>query len=400
MAQSKQIDLSVVIVNYNVEHFLNLCLDSVFAASKNIAIEVIVVDNASIDGSVKMLHEKHPNVHLIANKNNVGFGKANNQGVKIAKGNYVCILNPDTIVSTSTFDQFIELYKSNDKLGISGPKMIDGSGHFLLESKRGLPTLWAASSKTLGLFKISSFFFGQYYNLRLDENKKGKTDVLVGAFMFMRKNLYDQLKGFDENFFMYGEDIDLSHRSLKLGYTNYYFPKAKSIHFKGESTPKNKAYQRRFYNAMSYYYNKNFSHNWLVNHVFLFGSYLFSGFKRFISSKSEKKNETPINNRLIVTSDDNLFEKLHKNYYPQAIKCHYILEVIQRNMDNLTEIVFDMKCLQWSEVINFMHVHKDRYTYKFISADHEIIVGSSNVLSRGKVTKLKKSKNKPQINIV
>jgi GT2 family glycosyltransferase len=373
MAQSKQIDLSVVIVNYNVEHFLNLCLDSVFAASKNIAIEVIVVDNASIDSSVKMLHEKHPNVHLIANKNNVGFGKANNQGVKIAKGNYVCILNPDTIVSTSTFDQFIELYKSNDKLGISGPKMIDGSGHFLLESKRGLPTLWAASSKTLGLFKISSFFFGQYYNLRLDENKKGKTDVLVGAFMFMRKSLYDQLKGFDENFFMYGEDIDLSHRSLKLGYTNYYFPEAKSIHFKGESTPKN---------------------------VFLFGSYLFSGFKRFISSKSEKKNETPINNRLIVTSDDNLFEKLHKNYYPQAIKCHYILEVIQRNMDNLTEIVFDMKCLQWSEVINFMYVHKDRYTYKFISADHEIIVGSSNVLSRGKVIKLKKSKNKPQINIV
>ena len=201
MEQSKSIDLSVIIVSYNVEHFLHLCLESVYAAINNINAEIIVIDNASADNSVEMMRKKFPSTRVISNVDNLGFGKANNKAAKLAKGRYVCILNPDTIVSQKTFEEFIQFHGANPTIGISGPQMIDGTGQFLLESKRGLPTIKAAVFKSLGLFRLSARFFGQYYNLSLPQNQNGKTDVLAGAFMFMRKRLYDQLEGFDENFF-------------------------------------------------------------------------------------------------------------------------------------------------------------------------------------------------------
>jgi len=400
MEQSKSIDLSVIIVSYNVEHFLYLCLESVYAATKNIHAEVIVIDNASGDQSVNMVRKQFPATRVIANVDNLGFGKANNKAAKIAKGQYFCILNPDTIVSHTTFEQFIALHESNPNLGISGPQLTDGTGQFLRESKRGLPTIQTAVFKSLGLFKLSPRLFGQYYNLRLPQNKSGETDVLVGAFMFMRKQLYDRLEGFDENFFMYGEDIDISHRSLKLGMTNYYFSNAKVIHFKGESTPKNKAYEKRFFNAMSYYYNKNYSHNWLLNSIFMFGSYVFSKFKRIVSSRRDETTPVHVKNWILLSTSPVLFKTVQANMFPSIKQCQNLLEVLQVETKGLTGIVFDMRSIQWNEVINFMQIHQTRYTYKFISADNKRIIGSSDVLSRGSGAAIVKSKNKSEANIV
>tara|TARA_B100000900_G_scaffold406264_1_gene417048 strand:+ start:1158 stop:2360 length:1203 start_codon:yes stop_codon:yes gene_type:complete len=400
MEQYKSIDLSVIIVSYNVEHFLHLCLESVYAAINNINAEIIVIDNASADNSVEMMRQKFPSTRVISNVDNLGFGKANNKAAKLAKGRYVCILNPDTIVSQKTFEEFIQFHDENPTIGISGPQMIDGTGQFLLESKRGLPTIKAAVFKSLGLFRFSSRFFGQYYNLSLPQNQNGKTDVLVGAFMFMRKRLYDQLEGFDENFFMYGEDIDISHRSLKLGYTNFYFSQSKVIHFKGESTPKNKAYEKRFFNAMSYYYNKNFSHNWLLNSIFTTGSYLFSKFKRFASSRRDKTSPILVNNWTLVSKNPKLFKNVKMNMFPSIKHCQNLLEVLQVKPKKLMGIVFDMRTMQWSEVINFMQVHQTRYVYKFISVDNKRIIGSSDVLSRGSGAVIPNTKKKSKTSIV
>ena len=400
MEQSKTIDLSVIIVSYNVEHFLHLCLESVYAATKNIQVEVIVIDNASADKSVDMVRKQFPSTRVIANVDNLGFGKANNQAAKLAKGRYLCILNPDTIVSQNTFEQFIELHESNPNLAISGPQLTDGTGQFLRESKRGLPTIQAAVFKSLGLFKLSPSLFGQYYNLRLPQNQSGKTDVLVGAFMFLRKRLYDQLAGFDENFFMYGEDIDISHRSLKLGLTNFYLSETKVIHFKGESTPKNKAYEKRFFNAMSYYYNKNFSHNWLLNSVFMLGSLLFSKFKRIMSSRRDVTKPVLVNDWILLSVNPELYKSVQTNMFPSIKQCQSLLETLQVETNGLTGIVFDMQSIQWNEVISFMQLHQTRYIYKFISADNKRIIGSSDVLSRGYGAIIKKSKNKSEVSIV
>lgn len=400
MEQSKTIDLSVIIVSYNVEHFLHLCLESVYAATKNIRAEVIVIDNASADKSVDMVRKQFPATRVIANVDNLGFGKANNQAAKLAKGRYLCILNPDTVVSENTFEQFITLHESKPNLGISGPQLTDGTGEFLRESKRGLPTIQAAVSKSLGLFKLAPRLFGQYYNLRLPQNQSGKTDVLVGAFMFLRKRLYDQLAGFDENFFMYGEDIDISHRSLKLGLTNFYLSEAKVIHFKGESTPKNKAYEKRFFNAMSYYYNKNFSHNWLLNSVFMLGSLVFSKFKRIMSSRRDVTNPVLVNDWILLSVNPALYKSVQSNIFHSIKQCQSLLEALQVETNGLTGIVFDMRSIQWNEVISFMQLHQTRYIYKFISADNKRIIGSSDVHSRGSGAIIKKSKNKSEVSIV
>ena len=400
MEQSKSIDLSVIIVSYNVEHFLHLCLESVYAAINNINAEIIVIDNASDDNSVEMMRKKFPSTRVISNVDNLGFGKANNKAAKLAKGHYLCLLNPDTIVSQKTFYEFIQFHDKNPTIGISGPQMIDGTGQFLLESKRGLPSIKAAVFKSLGLFRFSSLFFGQYYNLSLPQNQNGKTDVLAGAFMFMRKSLYDQLNGFDENFFMYGEDIDISHRSLKLGYTNFYFSQSKVIHFKGESTQKNKAYEKRFFNAMSYYYNKNFSHNWLLNSIFITGSYLFSKFKRVASSRRDKTSPIHVNDWTLVSKNSKLFKNVKINMFPGIKHCQNLLEVLQVKPKKLMGIVFDMRTTQWSEVINFMQIHQTRFVYKFISADNKRIIGSSDVLSRGSGAVIPNTKKKSKTSIV
>jgi len=254
--------LSVIIVNYNVAHFLEQALNSVFKALKNVDGEVFVVDNNSVDGSVAMVQAKFPQVHLIANKENVGFSKANNQAICIAQGEYVLMLNPDTVVEEDTFEKCLHFMDETPDAGGLGVKMVNGKGEFLPESKRGIPFPSVAFYKLFGLSKLfpNSQRFGAYHLTYLDEDEIHSVEVLSGAFMMLRKSVLDQVGLLDEDYFMYGEDIDLSYRILKGGYKNYYFPETRIIHYKGESTKIGSLnYVHVFYKAMQIFAKKHFS---------------------------------------------------------------------------------------------------------------------------------------------
>ena len=284
--------LSIIIVNYNVKYFLLQCLQSVQKAIAGIDAEVFVVDNASCDGSVEMLKKRFPDVNFIANTENVGFSCANNQAINLAKGEYVLLLNPDTLVAEDTFAKCIEFMQNTPDAGAIGVKMINGNGEFLPESKRALPIPSVAFYKIFGLSKLfpNSKRFGSYHLTYLDNNKTQSVEVLSGAFMFIRKKLLDEIGGLDETFFMYGEDIDLSYRITKAGYKNYYLPDTQIIHYKGESTKKGSVnYVIVFYKAMQIFAKKHFTNKksflftWLLNLAIWLRASLAIG-KRIFSS--------------------------------------------------------------------------------------------------------------------
>lgn len=284
-------DLSIVIVNYNVKYFLEQCLHSVSRAIQDLEAEVFVVDNNSVDGSCHMIREKFPFVHLIENNQNVGFSRANNQAIRLARGKYVLILNPDTIVEENTFTRSLKFMEDKPEAGALGVKMIDGKGKFLPESKRALPTPGVAFYKIFGLSSLfpRSKTFNRYNLGYLSENETHEVDILCGAFMFMRNKALEESGLLDEEFFMYGEDIDLSYRIQKAGYKNYYFAGTRIIHYKGESTKKGSInYVMIFYNAMIIFARKHFNRknanvfSFLIKVAIYFRAAL-SILKRFVS---------------------------------------------------------------------------------------------------------------------
>ncbi|MEN8204245.1 MAG: glycosyltransferase [Bacteroidota bacterium] len=255
-------DLSIVIVNYNVKYFLEQCLHAVQQAIIGLNTEVFVVDNNSVDGSVSEIRQKFPWIKIIENKENLGFSKANNQAIGESEGRYILLLNPDTVVEEDTFRKCIEFMDDHPDAGALGVKMIDGKGEFLPESKRALPTPAVSFYKMFGLSSLfpKSKRFGKYHLGYLDREETHVVDVLAGAFMFMRKETLDKTGLLDETFFMYGEDIDLSYRITKAGYKNYYFPGTTIIHYKGESTKKGSLnYVKMFYQAMIIFAGKHFT---------------------------------------------------------------------------------------------------------------------------------------------
>jgi GT2 family glycosyltransferase len=254
--------LSVIIVNYNVQYFLEQCLASVKKAAAHIECDIWVVDNHSVDKSVEMVKEKFPEVKLIANSINVGFAKANNQAIIQSKAEYILLLNPDTIVEEDTFVKVCNFMDSHPDAGGLGVRMIDGKGNFLPESKRGLPSPSAAFYKMFGLSKLfpKSKIFGVYHMGFLPEFETNCVDVLSGAFMLLRSNILVKTGLLDEDYFMYAEDVDLSYQITKAGYKNYYYPETTIIHYKGESTKKGSVnYVYMFYKAMAQFVEKNFS---------------------------------------------------------------------------------------------------------------------------------------------
>jgi len=253
--------LSVIIVNYNVQYFLEQALLSVRKAAAMQKVEIFVVDNNSVDESVQMLREKFQEVHLIANKHNAGFSKANNQAMRLARGEYVLLQNPDTVVEEDTFEKCLAFMDVHPEAGGLGVKMIDGSGKFLPESKRGFPSPFVAFCKTFGLSRLfpQSRIFNRYHLGYLDKDATNEVEVLAGAFLLLRRKVLDEIGLLDEAFFMYGEDIDLSYRIIQAGYKNYYFSDTTIIHYKGESTKKGSLnYVRVFYNAMIIFAKKHF----------------------------------------------------------------------------------------------------------------------------------------------
>lgn len=257
-------DLSVIIVNYNVKHFIEHCLYSVINGLKNIEHEIIVVDNNSNDGSQSLIRKEFPEIKLIINKKNLGFAKANNQALKIARGRYVLLLNPDTVVQENTLGHCIKFMDDNPEAGACGVKMIDGKGRFLPESRRAVPKPSTALYRILKLNNLfpRSGIFNRYYLGHLPVDKVSEIEVLTGAFFFIRKKVLMETSFLDESFFMYGEDIDLSYRIIKAGYKIFYLPEPSIIHYKGESTKKGTLnYVIHFYRAMMIFNNKHFAGN-------------------------------------------------------------------------------------------------------------------------------------------
>lgn len=245
--------ISIIIVNYNVELFLEQCLVSVQKAIAGISSEIFVVDNDSTDNSVAMVKARFPTVKLIANHENMGFAKANNLAIRQAKGEYILLLNPDTIIKEDTLSKTLQFMDEHAEAGGLGVKMIDGNGRFLPESKRGVPTPLVAFYKMTGLSRLfpRSERFNKYHLGHLDPDQTHEVDVLSGAFMLLRKSVLEITGYLDEDYFMYGEDIDLSCRISQAGYRNYYLPETTIIHFKGESTRKGTLnYVMLFYRAM------------------------------------------------------------------------------------------------------------------------------------------------------
>lgn len=369
--------LSVIILNYNVRYFLEQCVRSVQKALENIDAEIIVVDNNSSDVSCLMMKQLFPQIKLIENKENLGFPKGNNIGVAQAKGEYICILNPDTVVAEDTFTKIInsKFQISNSQLGIIGCKLIDGTGNFLPESKRGLPTPYVAITKIFGLYKISNFF-GKYYAQHLSENQSGKVDVLVGAFMMMKRDLYLKVGGFDENCFMYSDDIDLSYMIQKLGKENFYFHETSVIHYKGESTVRDEKYLERFREAMQFFYKKHFKKSWIFDKFLQFGSLLYAIFKQKQPQKLVRKID-----KYIVFSKKNIQLNLNK-------PIEYLTDFEQfKNTENMNfELIFDTNSFSFAEIIYFMEKHKSKnITFKNYISQSNYLIGSNNSTDRGEV---------------
>lgn len=264
------IDLSIIIVNYNVKEFLMNLLDSIRKAVNNLSVEVIVVDNASDDGSVDAIKEKFPEVKLIVNEKNIGFGAANNLALKEAKGEYLLLLNPDTIVREDTFIEMIKFFKTHPDCGIAGCKVLNPDGTLQLACRRGFPGPWTSFTKVMGLSKLfpKSRFFAKYNLTYLDENQTYEVDAVSGAFMMMRKEVYEKIGGFDPQFFMYGEDLDLCYRAQKANYKVYYVHSTEIIHYKGESTKRSKIDETKlFYDAMHLFVKKHFSSSLFVEGI-------------------------------------------------------------------------------------------------------------------------------------
>lgn len=265
--------ISIIIVSYNVKHYVELCLHSVYASIKESGVEaeVFVVDNDSPDNSAGYLAhhfptDQYPSLHIIPNARNVGFGRANNQAIRRSKGEYVLFLNPDTILTEHTLRDVLTFADSKPNLGCMGVKMLSADGRFALESRRGLPTPWVSFCKMSGLASIfpKSRVFGRYYMRYIPASEPTEIDIVSGAFMLCSKKALDKVGYFDEDFFMYGEDIDLSYRLLKGGYQNYYYP-TPIVHYKGESTKKNSyRYVHTFYEAMLIFYGKHFASSSLL----------------------------------------------------------------------------------------------------------------------------------------
>ena len=376
--------LSVIILNYNVRFFLEQCVLSVQKALEGIDGEIIVVDNASSDGSCRMIKEKFPTITLIENNENLGFPKGNNIGVEQAKGEYICILNPDTVVAEDTFSKILKskVESQKPKVGIVGCKLIDGSGKFLPECKRGVPTPWVAFTKIFGLYKLfpNSSWFNQYYAMHLNENQSGEVDILVGAFMVMKRDLYLEVGGFDEDCFMYSDDIDLSYLVKKAGYLNYYFADTTVIHYKGESTVRDGLYMKRFQEAMQFFYKKHFKKSWFFDVMMQMGSFVFSLLKVFQSKTIKVKKPE----HYILVSEEYNDEILTK--ISNKLKVNINKKGKEIPLDLRVEFIIDLKSISFKKAIELMENNINKaYTFKFLSVNHDFLIGSNNSNERGEV---------------
>jgi GT2 family glycosyltransferase len=423
-------ELSVVIVSYNVRYFLELCLHSVIKASETIECEVFVIDNNSTDNSAEMVANMFGEVILIRNNENKGFSFACNQGIKIAHGRYILLLNPDTIVEENSFRSCINFMAVHPDAGALGVKMFDGRGRFLPESKRTLPEPRNSFFKIFGLSRLfpRSSFFNYYHFPHLDNSKTGKVEVISGAFMFLSREALAKTGNLDEDFFMYGEDIDLSYRLIKAGFNNYYFPETRIIHYKGESTDKGRLkYVIHFYRAMLIFFRKHYGNksrkylilsvktaiyfkaslavlkrvliniclpirHFLRNHLakYRLGSVMNSFCREKRTAIAGDKESYSAVTRLIEgNGSGNLIigriSPNHEERTPGLLgNTDQIREIILEH--KIEELIFTSSGIKVSEIIDLMNTISDMYVKTRISPPGEkYIIGSNSCNERGEV---------------
>jgi len=409
-------DLSVIIVSYNVRYFLEQCLISVRRASEDIDCEVFVVDNNSADGSCSMVLREFPEIILIKNNENRGFSAANNQALKRASGRYILLLNPDTIVEENTFKSCISFMENHHDAGATGVRMIDGKGKLLPESKRALPTPRTALFKMSGLSYLfpKSRFFNKYYLGHLNSLETTKADIISGAFMFLRSEAVRKTGLLDEEFFMYGEDVDYSYRLQKAGYCNYYFPEVKIIHYKGESTKKEHVSTVvNFYRAMLIFVRKHFSNGSMKRFIHFIQAAIFltagislmrKSFRRALHPLKLLKSriaDNPLapNRRTVIVSDQQGFARvlellsstgtrniiagrvsIIENDHSKEVlgNLRQLKEVLRVN--RIREVIFTTRDMNTSQIINSMHqISDNNITIRIASADEKYLLGSSYI---------------------
>lgn len=380
-------DLSIIIVSYNVRYFLEQCLFSIYGSKGNFEYEVFVVDNASKDGSVNYIrnrfpHREYPTFHVIENVRNVGFGRANNQALERAKGKYVLFLNPDTLLTENTLADCLTFAESHEDLGALGVMMLQTNGLFANESRRGLPTPWTAFCKMSGLASLfpKSRIFGRYYMRYLDKEQPSEIEIVSGAFMLLKNDSLKRLGGFDEQFFMYGEDIDLSYRMLRGGMKNYYLP-TPMLHYKGESTQKSSfRYVHVFYGAMLIFFKKYYHHYAaifsipikmaiLAKALMALMSGMFHQMKHFLHPEKEIKLGT----QLYVGPNGKQMRHLAQSYgidvtvMPGDESCVSAEDIARHIPKGCVHVIFDTSCFSYTYILEY-----------FRQSNHKYFVGTYN----------------------
>lgn len=407
-----QLQLSIIIVNFNVKHFLEQCLCSVVKASNNINTEIIVVDNNSSDGSKEFFAGRFSNVTFLWNQVNIGFSRANNLALKQSTGKYILFLNPDTILPEDCLEKCLSLIQLQETVGAIGVRMIDGSGKYLKESKRGFPAPFNSLCKVLGLaalFPASKLFAG-YYLGQLDPHKNHEVDVLAGAFMMIKKSVLAVTGGFDERFFMYGEDVDLSYRIQKAGFKNIYFSETTLVHFKGESTTRGSLnYVRLFYGAMILFVKKHSSsgmgrfYSLVIKFAIWINAFLSTiafWLKRLLANKKvtthQKRCFIVANKRVFdfiesILNKNNLAKNIVGRINPSNIREEDAVGDLQQlsfliTGKNVNEIIFCINGYSAIEAINLMEQLSSGISFRFHFEGAVSIVGSSHKSSSGDCT--------------
>jgi GT2 family glycosyltransferase len=389
--------LSIVIVNYNVKFFVEQCLFSIKMAAAylpNVRLEVIVIDNCCTDGSMAYLKPKFQEVVFVESKSNSGFAIANNKGWQMAKGRWVLFLNPDTLITAESLTAALALFEADENIGAVGIRMVDGYGRYLPESKRGLPTAAASFYKLSGLIQLfpRSKKVAQYYMGHLNSKENHAVPVLAGACMMVKKEVLQKTGGFDEQFFMYAEDIDLSYRILQAGYTNKYLGTNTIIHFKGESTRKDAQYFRQFYLAMRQFSKKHFvaQYRWLRFYIQLAVMVRLSVYyivSIFSNTKNSKLHQVPFSTLVVAEKEDgqeaiSLIRTAKPNrerYFTIIPPASYSSEIVIGQQ--IDEIIFvaNVSSCAYSFVISEMEKLPASFSYGFMA-----LGSSSMVCSTGK----------------
>jgi GT2 family glycosyltransferase len=389
--------VSVIIVSYNVKYFLEQCLHSVEEALKHsgTSYEVIVIDNHSSDSTIEYLQPKFPEIIFHFNEHNTGFSRANNQGWQMAKGDIVLFLNPDTILGENCIKRSLEVLNELKDAGAVGLRMVDGSGVYLKESKRGVPTAEASFYKLSGLIRLfpRSPKIARYYMGHLNDRQNAEVPILAGAYMMVKRAVLELTGGFDEQFFMYGEDVDLSYRIQQAGYKNIYIGDASIIHFKGESTSKDVQYYRFFYKAMEQFSNKHFQKNaWWIGGavtIVLFFRVLLHYINEFFPRGRKKfKKDVPL--KLVIIGDTSQTQHAMEVFTKQAgVKRNIRLATTDISINEVAayetfdEIAFVAGKHRYQDIIEQVDKGANKGLYWFTAFGSNSIVCSSHANQQG-----------------